>query len=69
MWTRQELWAEHDAAHARHMRAQAIMLVVVLLTIWNVLALLAYMPPSSRHDPMRATPCSSRGPAPTTLAR
>lgn len=61
MWTRTDLWAEHDARHARRLRAQAIVLVAALLALWNVLAALSYLP----QRPARELPsrCSSGGPA------
>jgi hypothetical protein len=39
-WNREQLWAEHDAAHARGLRFRSFVLVVGLLTVWNVIAVL-----------------------------
>lgn len=41
-WNRQQLWAEHDAAHLRGLRLRSFVLVVGLLTAWNVIAVLGH---------------------------
>ena len=42
-WTREVVWAEHDAAHERALRLKAFLWLVVLMSVWNGLALFAYV--------------------------
>lgn len=41
-WNRGQLWAEHDAAHARASRLRSFVFIVGLLTVWNLFAVLAH---------------------------
>jgi hypothetical protein len=55
MWNRRQVWAEHDAAHARRQRLQQLVLVIALLAVWNVVAVLGHTFDLALHDAPRSS--------------
>ena len=56
-WTRDQLWAEHDALHEWRMHTRVLAAYAVLLLLWTGIALFAY----AVEVPLSAMRCSAGG--------